>query len=157
MKQLIQALILITLISSCSHYGPVQVVGGEYSGREIESCTHSILGFPIDAQKKRLSSTLNQMSLKKEDIYTVEQSSWNYFFPLYTQTCNVITLSKSGSAKYQIQNNLVKEYSQESPLTQSQKEEYKQRFGQLNSIKSCRKFARPTAKKCKRYFSSLKE
>lgn len=157
MKSLIKLLTLTLFIQSCSHYAPLQMGSGEYSGEETEGCSATILGFPTEAENLRIDSILQRSSLKQEDVYSVEKRYWSYFFPIYSNRCTVLSINKSGLKKYNA--NYKKSLKMPDETTVSDEQEMKNlhaRFKNLNSVKSCRKFTRPSAKACRRYFSLKK-
>lgn len=97
---LLSALILTT--SGCSHYGPVQMGSGESGGKQITSCNHNILTFPTDAEAERLDVNLLKNGLKSNDIFTVERKVWPYLWPVYWNSCVVLSLNKTGYERFKL-------------------------------------------------------
>lgn len=92
-------MIVLLLLSSCAHYSPVDMGQGEFSDKELLSCSHKILGFPYSPEKQRIDVILKKHKLNSDDVYSIEKRQWPYFWPLYAQDCTVVSLNKKGLAK----------------------------------------------------------
>lgn len=87
------------LFTNCSHYAPISIGQGEPSNLQIESCTDYILVFPTFGKRKRIDTVLRENNLTPEDVASVESRSWFYLFPLYGNSCTIVSLNKKGAQK----------------------------------------------------------
>lgn len=145
-----KAFILLSLLSmiGCSHYQAASKGEGEYSGRQVESCSTNILGFALEPEKARLDYTIESHNLSMKNIYSVENKKTMYLGYFLFTNCTVVSLNRSGEKKVPAASissavshgkKQVRAASVSSPINYGKKkfiEEYKE----IATLKGCDKF-----------------
>jgi hypothetical protein len=118
----------LSLLMSCTYYRAVSKGTGNYTGKQVEGCTTHVLSIPFFANEERLDNVMNKYLLNHEDIYTVEQAYYNYFFWLVAQSCTVVTLNEKGQDK------------EPKVMLKKEKINPNSRFKDIKSLKECNQF-----------------
>lgn len=89
MKNLLGFAVIISLLTGCASYSPIQHVGGHRHKDKVvkDTCTHYILTFPAWRKSMTIANAVEELNVKDSDIYSIEVSGWYYLWPIYTQSC----------------------------------------------------------------------
>ena len=93
MKYLVLTSIL-TFLTACSTYSPVQYVGGKQGSFQIKpSCEYIILGFNLNSEDGRLDYILRQAKVDPKYIYSIERERNWFLTPFHNHNCTHVILN----------------------------------------------------------------
>lgn len=74
----------------CTHKEALQILPGTKlhpMGVSQSVCQHYILGFPTNADLNTIHGAIKELKVNENEIYSIEKSSWPYFWFLVYPTC----------------------------------------------------------------------